>query len=166
MERLWAPWRSQYVSSVADPSQEGTSCFLCEAIGSDPVYDRELYIVARWERCFAILNRYPYNSGHVMVAPIRHVGELQELTEEELCDLMRKTRDIVSALQRAFSPHGFNIGLNLGRAAGAGLPEHLHIHIVPRWHGDTNFLPVTADVKVVSHALEDVYELLHGELRQ
>jgi ATP adenylyltransferase len=101
-----------------------------------------------------------------MVAPIRHVGELQELTEEELCDLMRKTRDIVSALQRAFSPHGFNIGLNLGRAAGAGLPEHLHIHIVPRWHGDTNFLPVTADVKVVSHALEDVYELLHGELRQ
>ncbi len=166
MERLWAPWRSQYVASVSEPNQDSGSCFLCEAIAKEPVYDRELYILARWEHCFAILNRYPYNSGHVMVAPFRHVGELHELSQEELCALMVKTRDVIAALQRAFAPHGFNVGLNLGRAAGAGLPEHLHIHIVPRWYGDTNFLPVTADIKVISHALEDVYEQLHGELHR
>jgi len=101
-----------------------------------------------------------------MVAPHRHVGDLEELSEAELCVLMLRTRDVVQALRRAFSPHGFNIGLNIGRAAGAGLPEHIHVHIVPRWHGDTNFLPVTADVKVVSHALEDVYERLRAELQQ
>jgi ATP adenylyltransferase len=166
MERLWAPWRSQYVSSFAQPSEEPPECFLCQAIQSEESRDRELLLVARWETCFAILNRYPYNSGHVMVAPHRHVGQLQELTEAELCALMVHTRAVVEALQRAFSPHGFNIGLNIGRAAGAGLPDHLHIHIVPRWHGDTNFLPVIADLKVVSHALEDVYEQLRAELQR
>ncbi|MCS7176197.1 MAG: HIT domain-containing protein [Candidatus Kapabacteria bacterium] len=164
MERLWAPWRSHYVTSVAQDVAAG-KCFLCEAVSSSPEHDEDLLIVARWDTCFAILNRYPYNSGHVLVVPNRHVGELQDLREEELCSLILQTRAVVTALQRRLTPHGFNIGLNLGRAAGAGLPDHLHIHVVPRWYGDTNFLPVTADVKVVSHALEDVYEHLRAALR-
>lgn len=162
MERLWAPWRAQYVSSVAQASEE--SCFFCEALKSERSRDAEVLVLARWEHCFAMLNRYPYNSGHVMVAPNRHIGELTELTDAELCALTVRMRDLVEALRRAFAPHGFNIGLNLGRAAGAGVPEHLHLHIVPRWHGDTNFLPVTADLKVISHALEDVYKRLRAEL--
>ncbi|MCS6965527.1 MAG: HIT domain-containing protein [Candidatus Kapabacteria bacterium] len=166
MERLWAPWRSQYVTSFAQPVEEAGSCFLCEAIQSGEERDAELFIVARWESCFAILNRYPYNSGHVMIAPRRHAGLLEELTDQELCTLMLRIRELTEVLRRTLAPHGFNIGLNIGRAAGAGLPEHLHVHVVPRWHGDTNFLPVTADVKVVSHALEDVYEQLRAELHR
>jgi ATP adenylyltransferase len=163
MERLWAPWRAQYVASFTRADQM-SECFLCVAAKSAREHDRELLVVARWESCFALLNRYPYNSGHVMVAPYRHVGEMEELADAELCELMVRVREVLRALKSELSPHGFNVGLNLGRAAGAGLPEHLHIHIVPRWHGDTNFMPVLAEVKVVSQALEEVYERLHAAL--
>ena len=152
-EVIWAPWRLDY---VVQPHSDG--CFLCEALASGD--DERRFVVERRARCFSILNRFPYNNGHVLVAPNVHKGELADLSDEELVGLMRLTRDTQMQLERAISPHGFNIGINLGRCAGAGLPGHLHVHIVPRWDGDTNFMPVTSDTKVIVQSLEALYRLL------
>lgn len=158
MEVLWSPWRSKYIETFKDESKT-EECFLCNAANS-PEKDKELLVVARAENCFAILNRYPYNNGHVLIAPYRHVGEIELLSDEELFDMMKFVKRGVKALQEEFNPHGYNIGINLGRVAGAGLPGHIHIHIVPRWNGDTSFTAVLSDIKVVSQSLEDTQEIL------
>ncbi|TDA67042.1 MAG: HIT domain-containing protein [Clostridia bacterium] len=154
MERLWAPWRSVY---VGQPETNG--CFLCENPARQD--DKATYIVSRSPRAFAILNTYPYNSGHLMVAPYRHIGEIEELEAAEQWEMADLVRKCLRALRQAFNPHGFNIGMNLGRVAGAGVPGHLHMHIVPRWEGDSNFMPVIAGAKVVSEALDATYERVY-----
>ncbi len=149
MERLWSPWRSEYVAGAGD--DEG--CFLCESLSREDPAERG--ILYRDERVFVILNAFPYNSGHVMVAPLRHVGELADLSAAERAALMEVTSRSVEVIREGLSPHGFNVGMNLGRVAGAGVPGHLHVHVVPRWGGDTNFMPVLGDTKVLPEMLAD-----------
>ncbi len=154
-DRLWAPWRLEYIeSAMRGPG----GCFLCEAAGSSD--DRKKLIIYRGELAFAVMNLYPYNNGHLLVAPYRHVGGLDKLTPEELSALGELTRTAVRWIDSSLEPDGYNIGLNLGRVAGAGLPEHIHIHIVPRWSGDANFMPVLCGTKVISEALASTYDKL------
>lgn len=152
MERIWAPWRMSYITNNT-PDQ---TCIFCP---SEQV-DRERLILARSELSLMMLNRYPYTGGHLMVAPLRHTAELDDLEDEELLDLMHLLRTGRSLLQRVAKPDGFNIGLNLGKAAGAGVEEHLHIHIVPRWNGDSNFMTVVGDVRVIPEGLLTAYDQL------
>ena len=150
MERLWAPWRMAYIGCI--PSQGG--CFLCDiAAGND---DAANLVIDRREHTFTVLNRFPYNNGHTLVCPKTHKASLEELTDAEQLEMMQATRDTVALLKKVMCADGFNIGINLGCPAGAGLPGHIHLHIVPRWNGDTNFMPVLADVKVIPQALEDL----------
>lgn len=153
MKQLWAPWRLEYIQS---PPADG--CIFCAKV-ADP-NDEEGLVVWRGERAFVVLNRFPYTSGHAMAVPYRHTADLDGLVPEEILDLWEAVRKTIRALQRAFRPDGFNIGINLGRAAGAGIEDHLHVHIVPRWCGDTNFMPVLADVKVIPQHLRETYRLL------
>ena len=146
-----------YVGGIS----EGKECFLCKALAAGDKDD--CLVLWRSERTFCIINRFPYNNGHLLVAPNRHVGEVEALTDEELCAVMRDTARAQRLLARVMKPHGFNWGLNVGRAAGAGLIDHLHMHVVPRWEGDTNFMPVFADVKVIPQALEDLCSMLKRE---
>ncbi len=157
MERLWAPWRGEYVRSAAAGEDEG--CLFCEVQEKD---DEEAYILLRGERGFVVLNAYPYNSGHLMIAPYRHVGEPENLDEDELLELQKLLQRSLGALRDAMSPDGFNIGMNLGRVAGAGVPDHLHWHVVPRWNGDTNFLPIVGETKVLPEMLAETY----GKLKE
>ncbi len=162
MDVLWAPWRSQYIQGFKD-EEKGLiklECFLCEAAVNDPARERELLVVARRKECFVMLNKFPYNGGHLLIAPYRHVGEIDELTDAELCDIMRVTQESTAVLKEISNPHGFNIGANLGRVAGAGVPGHLHYHVVPRWSGDTSCLAVISDTKVVSQSLDELQVLL------
>lgn len=154
MEKLWAPWRIRY---ILGPKDKG--CFLC-AKPSD-ADDRQNLVLVREPTCFALLNAYPYNPGHLLVAPYKHTGEMDDLGEDELAALMLLTRRCQRILRQAMKPDGFNVGINLGQCAGAGLPGHLHIHIVPRWNGDTNYMPVTADTHVLPQALEELWDSLH-----
>ncbi len=156
MKHLWAPWRLAY---VAGPKVEG--CVFCEAVAAGD--DRVSLIVHRAGLGFLILNRYPYNSGHLMVVPNRHVARPDGLSSEEAGALMGLAALAVRILERAMAPQGFNIGMNLGRAAGAGIDEHLHLHVVPRWVGDTNYMPVISDVKVMPEHLDQTYDRL-GEV--
>lgn len=157
MERLFRS-RMEYVTG---PRTEG--CFLCEGIESND--DKAHLIVKRGQKAFVILNKYPYNSGHLVVAPIRHIGEIDDLTLEEHTEAMSLVVLCVNALRSALSPEGFNIGANLGSTAGAGLPDHFHWHVVPRWIGDTNFMPVTAGSKVIPEPLEETYVRLANAFR-
>ena len=157
MEKLWAPWRLAYVAA-AKPPAEGDGCFICEGLARQQ--DREHHIVWRTRRSVVLLNRFPYNNGHLLIAPQAHKDQLGSLESEELQDAMETLRRMVAVLERLMRPDGFNIGLNLGRAAGAGLPGHLHWHVVPRWHGDTNFMPVVAETRVISQSLDALYDLL------
>lgn len=141
------------------------ACFLCDAGEASPDRDEANLVVARGERAFVILNLYPYNTGHLMVAPFRHVGELDELTLEEFDEIWMWTRRSVAAHREASQPHGFNIGINLGTVAGAGVPGHFHLHVVPRWGGDTNFMPVIGDTKVLPELLSETYAKLAPLLR-
>ena len=143
---IWAPWRLEYV----EQADELPGCFICNAIEGD---DDPALVVRRGEAAIVLLNKYPYASGHLLVAPHRHVGELAELTDEEALELHRLAREGVETLAAVYRPHGFNLGWNLGRIAGAGLVDHVHEHVVPRWSGDTNFMPVLADVKVLPEHL-------------
>jgi ATP adenylyltransferase len=140
VERLWSPWRLAYVTGASTTS----GCIFCETSEA-----RESLIVARGRLCYAILNLYPYNSGHLMVVPRRHIAALALATEEELAELMGLTRDAEVALTEAYRPEGINVGLNLGRPAGAGVADHLHVHLVPRWTGDTSFMSVVGNVRVL-----------------
>jgi ATP adenylyltransferase len=141
-------------------SERHDTCFLCDAANAPPEQDDDLYVVARGPLAFVILNAFPYNTGHLMVAPNRHAGELDELTHEEVDEIWAWTRRTVAAHREASGPDGFNIGINLGEAAGAGVPGHFHLHVVPRWSGDTNFMPVVGDAKVLPEMLADTYERL------
>ena len=147
---LWAPWRLEYIKQA----DELPGCVFCaEAAGELP--EDESLLLNRGELAIAILNKYPYSSGHLMAAPTRHVGELSELTDGEVLELHRLVVEGMDALGRIYGPDGFNLGWNLGRVAGAGIVDHVHVHVVPRWSGDTNFMPVLADVKVIpEHLLE------------
>lgn len=149
MERLWSPWRSEYVGKAGQT--EG--CFFCDHLAASD--DEKNGILYRAENTFVVLNAYPYNSGHLMVAPNRHVGELEDLSDDELHELSGTTRLSVQVLKSGLRPDGFNVGMNLGRIAGAGVPGHLHVHVVPRWGGDTNFMPVVGETKVMPELLAE-----------
>ncbi|AFN75958.1 histidine triad (HIT) protein [Melioribacter roseus P3M-2] len=151
MERLWSPWRSQYIESFKDKKQDET-CIFCDAV-NEKIEDERSLKVYNADVCFVMLNLYPYNSGHLMVIPNRHLSSFDNLTEEEMNRIMQVTQLSMKALDLVMKPHGFNFGANLGKAAGAGIDEHIHFHIVPRWNGDTNFFPVLGDVKVISQDL-------------
>jgi len=156
MEQIWAPWRVKYI--LMDKSK---GCFLCE----NPKQDNNAlnYILYRGKKNFVIMNIYPYNPGHLMVAPYRHVASLEGLTREELHEHSEIVSRSVKVLRETFDPHGFNIGINIGKVAGVGVEGHVHTHIVPRWQGDTNFMPVVSDTKIVSEALEETYNKLEGK---
>jgi ATP adenylyltransferase len=157
MERLWAPWRMEYI----DSAREGEGgCIFCDLPAEGD--DEKNYILARSEKAFAVLNKFPYNSGHLMIAPFRHVGDVEELEDEEALAMHELLQKSLKALTEAMKPDGFNIGMNLGRVAGAGIPDHLHWHVVPRWSGDTNFMPVIAETKVLPELLSDTYEKLQA----
>ncbi|MGK9369538.1 HIT family protein [Melioribacter sp. Ez-97] len=151
MERLWSPWRSQYIESFKDKKQDET-CIFCKAV-NEKIDDEKSLKVYSSDLCFVMLNLYPYNSGHIMVIPNRHLSSFEDLTQEEMNRIMQVTKLSMKALDLVMKPHGFNFGANLGKAAGAGIDEHIHFHIVPRWNGDTNFFPVLGDVKVISQDL-------------
>jgi ATP adenylyltransferase len=151
MERLWSPWRLAYVTGTAS----ATGCVFCEANGSSPDAARDVLVLVRGRLSYVILNLYPYNSGHLMVAPNRHFGSLAGATVDELAEMMRFTRDAEVALTEAYQPHGINVGINLGRPAGAGIVDHIHIHLVPRWTGDTNFMSVVGCTRVLPEDLGD-----------
>ncbi|AEA47139.1 HIT family protein [Archaeoglobus veneficus] len=153
MERLFAPWRIRYILA---PKYEG--CIFCDFPKQDR--DKENLILYRGKKTFIMMNRYPYNPGHVLVSPYRHVAELSELEMDEKVELIENIDLIIEAIRRAMNPDGFNVGLNIGKVAGAGMEAHLHFHVVPRWNGDTSFMPVFADVQVVPEALEETYDKL------
>ena len=154
---LWAPWRIEFIRSEKDKE-----CFLCDNEQINPESKEENLIIYRGKTCFVIINRFPYNSGHMMVAPYRHVGDIEKLTIEERHELIDLSVDCKKVLEAAMNPDAFNAGFNLGNAAGAGIADHIHMHIVPRWNGDTNFMPVLADTRCVPEALEETAELLRS----
>jgi len=162
-DHLWAPWRLAFIKSER-PKPDEASCFLCRY--RDQTADDENLVVSRTEETMTVLNRFPYNNGHLLIAPLAHKADLEELTEGELLACQLQIRKFVGLISETMNPDGFNIGVNLGQAAGAGLPGHLHWHIVPRWNGDTNFMPVIADTKVVPQSLQALFELLRDALRQ
>ncbi len=165
MEHLHAPWRIEYILAPKGPpdGEPGASVFRAIAESSDDVAN---LVIARGRQCFALLNRHPYNGGHLMVLPYRQVSGLEELTDDEMLELMQWTRRCMGALRETMRPDGFNVGFNLGKIAGAGIVEHLHLHIVPRWNGDTNFMPVLAGTTVLPQALEDVAARLREALNR
>jgi ATP adenylyltransferase len=157
-DRLWSPWRMEYILSDKD----GERCVFCEKRADD--HDEENLILLRGSRAFVILNRYPYNSGHLLVVPNTHVSSTEELEPDVLTELMLLTNMAVRLLRKVMSPDAFNIGINLGGAAGAGIEDHVHIHIVPRWVGDTNFMPVLGQTRVVPELLAETYAKLRDAL--
>jgi ATP adenylyltransferase len=165
VDHLWAPWRLSYVATPKDkPPTTGDECFICRGVAASESDDRANLVVHRSALSVVLLNRFPYNNGHLLVCPRAHRGRLDELTTDELLDVQLVLRKMLGVLQKRMNPDGFNVGLNLGRAAGAGVPGHLHWHIVPRWTGDVNFMPVVADTKVISQSLEALYDLVREEL--
>jgi ATP adenylyltransferase len=163
MDHLWAPWRLSYITTPKDkPAAEGEECFICRgAAGAD---DRANLVVYRTALSLVVINRFPYNNGHLLICPKAHKGQLDELADDELLDLQHLLRRMSGIIRNRMNAEGFNIGLNLGRVAGAGVPGHMHWHLVPRWFGDTNFMPVAGDTKVISQSLEALYDLLREAL--
>lgn len=159
MEYIWAPWRIEYIKQARDEEKEG--CILCNKPAEKD--DAVNFILHRGQYCFIIMNIYPYNSGHLMVAPYRHVANLEDMGDAERNEQFELVSRSVAVLKQIFKAEGFNIGMNLGRIAGAGVDKHIHTHIVPRWAGDTNFMPVVGDTKVVNEALKDTYKNLVGK---
>ncbi len=149
MRELWAPWRLEYVSNADE--QDG--CVFCDAAAGDD--DETALVVHRGEHALVLLNKYPYAAGHLMVAPFRHLGDLAELGDAEVLEIHRLANAGLGALAQTYSPQGYNLGWNLGRVAGAGIVDHVHLHVVPRWAGDTNFMPVLADTKVIPESLAE-----------
>jgi ATP adenylyltransferase len=158
MKRIWAPWRIEYIKS-----EKAAGCFLCD----NPKQDRDAanYLLYRGKHNFIIMNRYPYNPDHLLVAPYRHIATPEELNEAERLEHYNLIVWCVTVLREHAKPAGFNIGMNLGRAAGAGVDDHIHSHIVPRWNGDTNFMPMLADVRVLPQALDELYEELKDKFK-
>jgi ATP adenylyltransferase len=163
MDRLYSPWRLAYVTSASQPVP---GCIFCDALAGA----NDALVVARLPFAYAVLNLYPYNSGHLMIVPNRHIASLAELAQEELLDVLRLTQRAERALTEVYQPHGLNVGVNLGKAAGAGIADHLHVHLVPRWNGDTNFMSVVGGVRVLpeevpvsAERLRPVFERLAAE---
>ncbi len=156
MRQIWAPWRIEYIQM-----EKPEGCILCEKPRQNS--DATNYILYRGDKNFVIMNSYPYNSGHLMIVPYRHIANLEELTNEELHEHIEIVSRSVKVLRQVFNPDGFNIGMNVGRIAGAGIDKHIHTHIVPRWEGDTNFMPVLSDTKVINEALAETYRKLQGK---
>lgn len=175
-DRLWAPWRLSYITGDRSGEGEGSepttwregadrACFLCRAAATfddDAAARRKLFVVGRGVLSFAVLNKFPYNNGHLLVSPLRHVAELGDLTADEQLEIMATLARFVELYGRLIKAEGFNVGLNLGRVAGAGVPGHLHWHLVPRWTGDNNFMPVTAGTRVISQSLEELWDAIAG----
>jgi len=155
-DNVWAPWRMQYIESL-DKDEDAGGCFLCR-YASTPDADRENHVLIRSERTLVLLNRFPYTNGHLLVAPAAHVADPLDLPEDVLFELSRRLCDAKRVLDRVLTPQGYNLGMNLGRCGGAGLPEHLHWHIVPRWGGDTNYMSVVADVRVIPQSLDELHK--------
>jgi len=159
MERLWAGWRSSYVAAAGNGALAGEGSIFRRILDTG-LPDEETHVVWRGETCFAILNAFPYTSGHLLVMPFREVGEIEDLTSVEATELWGAVRDAVVALKAAYSPQGVNVGLNLGEAAGAGIPSHLHVHVLPRWNADSNFMTAVAEARVLPEALGDTWRKL------
>jgi len=147
---LWAPWRIKYLH------QKSKGCLFCKIAKSRK--DKQNFLIKRGNYSFSVLNIYPYNNGHAMLSPYRHVSDLNKLNKEEILDLLDNLKELKYTLEGILKPQGFNIGLNLGKVAGAGFPGHLHLHVVPRWNGDTNFMPVISKTKVISESLSELYK--------
>ena len=168
-KNLWAPWRIKYIQGLSEGppfakeskmrTRESNDCFICHNL-KNPQDDDKNLVLWRSGHCIAILNRFPYNNGHLLIAPARHIPDLDDATDEELFELIKLVSESQKTLSLAIKPHGFNVGMNFGRCAGAGLPAHLHIHIVPRWDGDTNFMSVCGDTDVISQSLTELFEQL------
>src|SRR6266516_703777 len=156
MERLWTPWRRAFIEGATADTHSG--CFLCTKPAEHD--DRANLILWRGERAYVLMNLYPYNSGHLMIAPYAHTGDLATLDGGTAQQIMALTQRCVGVLQQAYRPEGFHIGMNLGKPAGAGVPDHLHVHLVPRWTGDTNFMPIVAGTKVLPETLDQTYTRL------
>jgi ATP adenylyltransferase len=154
MDRIWAPWRIEYISSTIVKGEK--KCFLCVDVKDD----YELLVVGRKGSAFVIMNKFPYSNGHVMVVPVRHTGLLEGLTDEELMDMMSLVKIMTTIFKEEFNVDGLNVGINVGRAAGAGLEEHVHIHMVPRWFGDANFMAVVGETRVISEHIYETYKKL------
>jgi len=159
VEIIWAPWRLNYVKE-ASKGRERDGCFICRAVAQHPDRDRENLLLYKGDKALVILNRYPYNTGHLMVCPVRHTGDFLSLLPEELAEIDALLKRSIEVLKRVYNPDGFNIGLNLGKVSGGSVDTHIHYHVVPRWQGDTNFMPVTAGVKVIPQSLDETYSLL------
>ncbi len=155
MDKLWAPWRVKYITTILKKTK---GCVFCKILKQKQ--DKKNFIYIRSKHCFCVLNIYPYNNGHILILPYRHVAELSKLTKQEKQDLFELLEINKTLIDKVLKPSGYNVGINLGRSAGAGYPDHLHIHMVPRWKSDVNFMPVTADTKVISQSLKTIYDLL------
>jgi ATP adenylyltransferase len=162
MDSLHAPWRIQYILAPKPPRSDDSIFTQIAQSGDDESHN----VIARDRTCYAVLNNYPYTGGHLLVVPYKQAANLNDLTDEEMADLMRLTRRCMNALTRVMKPEGFNVGMNIGKVAGAGVAEHLHIHIVPRWQGDTNFMPILAGTTVVPQALKELAAQLRATLAQ
>jgi len=161
MQHLWAPWRMEFIKA---PRPSG--CLFCEAAAAEPAADSEHLVLARSDLSLVMLNRYPYNNGHLMIAPRAHLANLEDLPLATAADLMRLTQRSLRVLRQALSPQGFNVGINAGKIAGAGVADHIHQHVVPRWDGDTNFMPVVAETKVLNESLTVSYQRLRDAFDQ
>ena len=159
MDRLWSPWRSQYIQTFGT-EQEGKGCVFCEALASSD--DDARYLVRRHAFCFTMLNLYPYNSGHLLIIPYQHTGSYAELSRDTYTEMTELLRDWMHVLETVMHPQGFNIGSHVGRVGGAGIDQPVHMHIVPRWNGDANFMPVIADTKVISESMDDTMRKLRA----
>ncbi len=157
-KNIWAPWRMEYIKELNEPKG---SCFLCQA-RDNPQDDEKNFLLYRGTHCFVMLNRFPYTTGHMLIAPFEHCSDLENIKDEVLLEMMQLLRKMRKLLQCAINAEGFNVGFNLCHCAGAGLPDHLHMHIVPRWTGDTNFMSVLGEVRVIPEALEKTYRKLKG----
>jgi ATP adenylyltransferase len=160
MNIIWSPWREKFIRN----KKKNNKCVLCEKHESKD--DKKSLIVYRGKSCFVMLNLYPYNNGHLMVVPFSHKKDLSELSQEEFEELFYLVKKMVEILKKTHKPNGFNIGLNLGKSAGAGIEKHLHIHIVPRWFGDINFMPIISNTKVISESLKKTFKLIHKEVNK
>ena len=160
MQRIWSPWRSQHLDSLRSPEPEADEAASLFVRLADGDRDEENLIVFRGSHVFVVMNLYPYNNGHVLIVPYRQVESYTELSPDERDEMSSVLQRCIGWLQSAVEPDGFNVGMNIGKAAGAGIPEHLHMHVVPRWRGDTNFMPTVADVKVVPESMQETYRKL------
>lgn len=164
MKQMYSPWRTKYIEGFSEEKSKSDKTFIRLAIESKD--DRRVWVVSRREKCFVLMNKYPYNNGHLLIAPYREVADIDDLTDSEYDDINKAIRDSIKVIKSVYSPQGYNLGVNAGEAAGAGLPQHLHYHIVPRWNGDTNFMPTLADTKVVSVSMEESWEKLSKAFKE